>query len=110
MNLKDYYREIDAELAKIDTKFVHVISLVTPNGGREGIVSEVNRETAAKMIVEKRARRMSEEEVAQMQAGREEAQRQKDLADLQDRVRMTRLAEEELVALKRAMHQNRKGK
>ena len=110
MNLKDYYREIDVELAKIETNFVYVISLVTPNGGREGIVSEVNRETAAKMIVEQKARRMSPEEVAQMQAEREEAQRQKDLADLQDRVRMTRLAEEELVALKRAMHQNRKGK
>lgn len=110
MNLKDYYREIDAELGKIDTNFVYIVSLATPNGGREGVVSEVNRETAAKMIVEKRARRMSPEEVAQMQAEREESQRQKDLADLQDRVRMTRLAEEELAALKRSMQQTRKGK
>lgn len=110
MNLKDYYREIDAQLASIESNFVYIISLATPNGGREGVVSEVNRATAAMMIVEKKARLMTPEEVSQMRAEREQAQRQKDLADLQERVRMSRLAEEELAALKRAMQQTRKGK
>jgi nicotinic acid mononucleotide adenylyltransferase len=110
MNLKDYYREIDAVLATIESNFVLVASLPTPNGGRAGVVSEVNRTTAAKMIVERSARLMTPEEVAALQTKQVEAQRQRDLADLQDRVRMTRLAEEELVALKKAMHQTRKGK
>ena len=59
MNLKDYYREIDAVLATIESSFVLVVSLPTPNGGRAGVVSEVNRATAAKMIVEKSARLMT---------------------------------------------------
>ena len=110
MNLKDYYREIDATLATIESNFVLVVSLPTPNGGRAGVVSEVSRATAAKMIVEKSARLMTPEEVSELQAKQAEAQRQKDLSELQERVRMTRLAEEELVALKKAMQQPRKGK
>jgi len=109
MNLKDYYREIDAQLAAIPTNFVYVVSLPTPNGGREGVVSEVNRPTAAKLIVEKLARLLTPEEVEQMAAERAEKQRQKDVEALQERVRMTRLAEEELRALKRAMQPSWKG-
>lgn len=110
MNLKDYYRQIDQQVAAIEGNFVLVVSLETPNGGRAGIVSEVNRATAAKMIVEQKARLMTPEEVTALKAAQEEEQKQKDLADLQDRMRMTRLAEEELLALKKAMQTTRKGK
>ena len=110
MTLKTYYGQIEIELAKIDSRFVHIVSKETPNGGREGVVSEVIRETAAKLIVENKARLLTAAEVAKLQAEQQQAQRQKDLAELQERVRMTRLAEEELAAMRRAIQPERKGK
>lgn len=107
MNLRDYYREITAQEAEIEDAFVLVISLPTPNGGRAGVVSEVNRATAAKMIVDKLTRLATPEEVKKLRDDREEKQRLKDLASLQERVRMTRLAEDELRALKKALQPSR---
>ena len=109
MNLRDYYREIAEVQSKIAGTFALVVSLETPNGGREGVPTEVNRATAAKMIVEKKARLASPEELLQLRAAKAEEQRHKDIASLQERVRMTRLAEDELRALKKALHPTRKG-
>ena len=109
MNLKDYYREISAQEAAIEESIVLVISLKTPNGGRAGIASEVNRVMAAKMIVDKQVRLATPEEAKQLRDDREEKQRRKDLASLQERVRMTRLAEDELRALKKSLHPSRQG-
>ena len=109
MNLRDYYREISEVESKIPGTFALVISLETSNGGREGMTSEVNRATAAKMIVEKKARLATPEEVSELRTSKAEAQRLQDISALQERVRMTRLAEDELRALKRALHPTRKG-
>jgi hypothetical protein len=109
MNLKDYYREIAAQEAAIEESFVLIISLQTPNGGRAGIPSEVNRATAAKLVVDKQARLATPEEVKKLRDEREEQQRQRDIAALQERVRMTRLAEDELRSLKKALQPSRKG-
>lgn len=108
MNLRDYYREITAQEASIEEPFALVISLQTPNGGRAGVVSEVNRVTAAKLIVDRQARLATPEEVKKLRDDQEEKRRQKDLASLQERVRMTRLAEDELRALKKALQPMRK--
>ena len=110
MNLRDYYREITEQEAAIADPFVLVLSLETPNGGRAGIASEVNRPTAAKLIVDKQARLATPEEVKNLRDDREQKQRIKDLASLQERVRMTRLAEDELRALRSAMRPSGKGK
>ncbi len=109
MNLKDYYREIAAQESAIEESFVLIISLQTPNGGRAGIPSEVNRATAAKLVVDKQARLATPEEVKKLRDERDEQQRQRDIAALQERVRMTRLAEDELRSLKKAMQSSRKG-
>lgn len=109
MNLKDYYRAISAQEGAIEDEFVLIISLPTDNGGREGVVSEVNRRTAATMIVDKKARLATPDETKQLREERKEQQRQRDIAALQERVRMTRLAEDELRALKKALQQPRKG-
>jgi hypothetical protein len=108
MNLRDYYREITAQEAAIEEPFALVISLQTPNGGRAGVASEVNRATAAKLIVDQHARLATPEEVKKLRDEREQKQRQKDLASLQERVRMTRLAEDDLRALKKSLQPSRK--
>jgi hypothetical protein len=55
MDLKQYFRkirEVEASIAEPDT---FVVSLETADGGKAGIVSEVPRAIAAKLIVEARA-------------------------------------------------------
>jgi hypothetical protein len=62
MNLRAYYQKIrDAEKA-IPAEFAVVVSLETPDGGREGVMTEVTRSQAAKLMVEGRARLASRTE------------------------------------------------
>ena len=106
--MKEYFRELAEQESAIEEAFVLVISLATGNGGRAGIPSEANRATAAKLIVEKHARLATAEEIKQLRDDREESQRRSDISLLQERVRMTRLAEDELRSLKKALHHSRK--
>ncbi|MBI2686411.1 MAG: hypothetical protein HYX27_08850 [Acidobacteria bacterium] len=110
MNLKDYYREIAEREAEIADEFVFLVSLRTENGGREGVVSEVNRRTAAQMIVDKMARLATPDEVEEILAGREQLERRKEEAALQARLRRVIQAEEELTELKKQIQPVRQGK
>jgi hypothetical protein len=62
MDLKQYFRKIRQIEAGLSERFPLVTSLETPDGGKAGLVSEISREQAAKMIVEGRAVLASEEE------------------------------------------------
>ena len=62
MDLKQYFRKIRQIEASLSEIFPLVVSLETPDGGKPGLVSEISRELAAKMIVEGRALLASEEE------------------------------------------------
>lgn len=52
MDLKNYFRKIREVELSIAEPHTFVISLETPDGGRAGLVTEVPREIAARMIVE----------------------------------------------------------
>jgi hypothetical protein len=55
MDLRQYFKKIrEAETALTDS-FPLVISMETSDGGKPGMVSEVSRELAARMLVEGRA-------------------------------------------------------
>jgi hypothetical protein len=62
MDLKQYFRKIRQIEATLSEIFPLVVSLETPDGGKPGLVSEISRELAAKLIVEGRAVLASEEE------------------------------------------------
>jgi hypothetical protein len=55
VDLKQYFRKIREIEATISTPHTFVTSLETPDGGKGGIITEVTREIAAKMIAEGRA-------------------------------------------------------
>ena len=55
MDLKKYFRKIREIESGINEPHVFVSSLETPDGGKAGVVTEVSREQAAKMIAEGRA-------------------------------------------------------
>lgn len=54
MDVRQYYRKLRDIESGIADDFVLVTSLETSDGGKAGIVSEVSREQAAKLIVEGR--------------------------------------------------------
>ncbi len=62
MDLKHYFRKLREIEAGITAPNTFVVSLETSDGGKAGIVTEVKREIAAKMIVEGRALLAGEEE------------------------------------------------
>jgi hypothetical protein len=62
MDLKTYYHHIRERAAELPDEFVVVASLATPDGGRAGVMTEVTRQQAAKLIVERRARLATDEE------------------------------------------------
>ena len=56
MDVKSYFKKIREEAESLPEGDQVVISLETSDGGRAGIASEVPREVACKLLVEKRAR------------------------------------------------------
>ena len=62
MDLKQYFRKIRQVEATLLDKYPLVVSLETADGGKAGLISEIPRAEAAKLIVEGRAVLASEEE------------------------------------------------
>lgn len=64
MDLKQYFRKMREIESNISEPFPVVISLETPDGGKPGMLTEVSRFNAAKMIIEGRAVLANESEKA----------------------------------------------
>src|SRR6185295_13095420 len=78
MDLKLYYRKIRDMEAKVADKFPIVVSHETTDGGKEGIMTEVPRLIAARLIVEGQARLASAEEAYEFRESMAEAKRAAD--------------------------------
>ena len=102
MDLRNYFAKIREIEASIFEPYIFVVSLETQDGGRAGVITEVPRLVAAKLIVEGRAARASEAEtasfLAKQQVSREAAQR----ADAARRLQVTIVSESELSGLPQA--------
>lgn len=75
MNLQAYFQKIRDVEASIHDDIVMVASLATDDGGLAGILTEVTRAAAAKLIVEGRSRLASVEEVEERRVKIEAARR-----------------------------------
>ncbi len=63
MDVRQYFRKLREVEAAIPEQFACVTSLENPDGGKAGVVSEVTRELAAKLVVEGRAILSSDSEI-----------------------------------------------
>lgn len=100
MDLQVYYKKIRAMEGSLRDPSVVLVSLETPDGGREGIRTEVPRRTAAKMIVEGAARLATAEEASEFQEEKVEAKRQADQLAAASRMQFTVVSPNELRRLK----------
>jgi hypothetical protein len=64
MDLRLFYQKMRKLESEIKDAHVVVVSLETPDGGKPGRLTEVNRENAARLVVEGRALLASDEEAA----------------------------------------------
>ena len=98
MDLRQYFRKLREVEAGITEEFPLVVSAGTSDGGKPGVVSEVPRAVAAKLIIDGRAALASAEEreafVAKQNANREVAEK----ADLAKRIQVAILSDPNLVA------------
>ncbi len=65
MDLRLYYHKVRTVEATIPGEYAIVVSLETPDGGREGQYSEVSRSTAASLVVQGKARLANAKEAEQ---------------------------------------------
>ena len=75
MDLRAYYRKVREAEATLAGEHIVVASLATSEGGRDGVLTEVSRSNAARLIAEGRARVSTDKEAAefreQMRVARE---------------------------------------
>ncbi|HEY7306511.1 MAG TPA: hypothetical protein VH601_20465 [Bryobacteraceae bacterium] len=96
MDLRQYFRKIREIEAGLSDPFPVVSSLETPDGGKAGIISEIPRSIAAKMIVEGRAVLASEAERDSYRQQQQEAKAAAEKADLAKRLQVAFISERNL--------------
>ena len=96
MDLKQYFRKIRQVEASLADRYPIIVSLETPDGGKAGLIAEVPRETAAKMIVEGRAVLASEEEKELYRTQQVAAKAAAEKAELAKRVQIAIISDRDL--------------
>ena len=68
MDVRAYYQKIRKVEAEIPEPYVVVVSRETPDGGKAGVLTEVSRALAAKLIVEDQAAQATPEQTEEFRA------------------------------------------
>jgi hypothetical protein len=98
MDVKQYFRRLrEIEESFID-RYPVVISLETPDGGKAGLLAEMSRSVAAKMILEGRAVLATPEQKAAYYEHQEATKKAAEKADLARRVQVAIIADPEFQA------------
>ena len=98
MDLKRYFRKIREVETELTEEYPMIVSLETPDGGKPGLVSEVAREVAAKLIVEGKAALAKESEREAYRKGQASAKAAAQKAELARRLQVAIVADPELHA------------
>ena len=96
MDVKQYYRKINEVEAGLTDKYPVVVSVETPDGGKAGVISEVSRPIAAKLIVEGRAVLATAAEKAQYIEQQAAAKKAAEKAELARRLQVAIITDTDL--------------
>lgn len=99
MDLKHYYAEVATMEKTIEGEDALVVSRPTGDGGKAGVMSEVSRPVAARLVVEKKARLATPEEVDYYRLEQAEGHKLRQEAALSQRVQVTLVSEHEWKSL-----------
>ena len=73
MDLRSYYKKVRDADATLTGEHIVMVSLETSEGGKQGVLTEVPRAIAAKLIAEVRARVATEDETREFHEANREA-------------------------------------
>lgn len=96
MNLRTYYQNVKRIREGLPEPYTFLASLSTPNGGKEGIVTEVETSLAARMIADLTARPATGEEIAAYQADCQTLRAEAKEVELRSRLRVTLVNEPDI--------------
>jgi hypothetical protein len=96
MDLRLYFQKLAETEQIIESPTLFVTSLATPDGGKEGVVSEVTRTVAAQLFVEGRARKSTDAERAEYRSRMERAVAAAEQERLASKVQVTLVSDPEL--------------
>jgi hypothetical protein len=102
MEIRMYFEKMREIEASITEPFVIVSSLATSDGGKAGNLTQVARSTAAKLLVENRARLANEEEVREYNDRADRTRAEAEQALAKSKLQFTLLTEQESKALRSA--------
>jgi len=102
MDLRMFYQKLRKIEQEIADAHVVVVSNETPDGGREGLKSEVSRGTAARLLLEGRARLASAEEGAEYRAAVQKAVQEAQQRSMAEKVQVNVISEADIRAIKAA--------
>ena len=100
MDLRTYYKNLREIEATITEPFPVIASLATPDGGREGTLTETPRSVAARMLADGQARLATEEEAQAFRAAHAEARRKAEQEAAAAKVHITVLSQADFGRLK----------
>jgi hypothetical protein len=103
VDLRLYFHKVRTIEATIPGEHAVVVSLETPDGGREGRLTEVAREVAAKLVVQGKVRLANEDETAQFKTAARTAKKAADEQMLRDRLQLSALREADVELLRSAL-------
>jgi hypothetical protein len=102
VDIRAYFEKLHRTEQSLTGHEIVVVSEATPDGGKPGIISEIHRQAAAKLITEGRARLASDEEVASFREATERAIAKAEHARLAQKVQVTVLSDHDFRQLKSA--------
>ncbi len=98
MDVRQYYRKVREAESSIHGEYPLMVSLETTDGGKAGVVSEVSRDVAAKLIVEGRAVPATQEEQDLYRERQALSRKKAESAELARRVQVAIISESDLHA------------
>jgi hypothetical protein len=99
VDLRQYFRKLEQIEAAMIEAYQVVVSLETADGGKPGMISEVTRANAAKLLVEGRAVLASEEQKQQFLASQKAAKEAAEQLEAARRLQFAILSEADLARL-----------
>jgi hypothetical protein len=103
MDMRQFYKKIKEFEAGITNEEVIVVSNDTPDGGKAGVMSELKRSLAARMLTEGKVRLATEEEVQSFQLEKEAEYSRAQEVLSSSKVQIAVISEAEMKAIKGAM-------
>lgn len=100
MDLRVFFHKVRQVEQQIVSPHAVVVSLETNDGGKPGVMTEVSREAAAKLVVEGRARLATREEGKEFQDRLLAGIREHEQEEIKSKVNLTIISDEELQALR----------